>query len=47
MKQDLYNALRLIKDYCDSIDDCRVCEIKQECNENLQFAPETWDLEEE
>ena len=49
MKQDLYNALRLIKDYCTNRTSCVTCPIKDWCqgNEEHELYPEKWNLEEE
>lgn len=43
-KVDLTNALRVIKDYCESIDgDCDRCLIEADwCDENSCTAPQGW-----
>ena len=49
MKQDLLNAFRIIKDYCQSIENCCDCEIQDQCNEARfkQEVPARWNLGEE
>ena len=49
MKQDLLNAFRIIKDYCQSIENCCDCEIQDQCNEARfkQEVPASWKLEED
>lgn len=49
MKQDLLNAFRIIKDYCQSIENCCDCEIQKECSDTRfkHEVPARWELGEE
>lgn len=53
-RQDLMNALRLVGDYCSSVQQhdeyihiCNGCLIYDECDKNFKITPEDWDLDDD
>ena len=43
-KQDLINAIRIISDYCDGVNSCSDCLIRQECRSDMFWhgQPNEW-----